>query len=116
MHGLMAPSSPEPYRRETVFAYSQGWPPAFLGDLHYYLVDHDLREEAAGIGTAKIGVHLLTGEYDYSATVAHGTAAHEAIPGSTFTVMTGLGHFPMSEHPERFISYLRPVLENILAN
>jgi pimeloyl-ACP methyl ester carboxylesterase len=116
MHGLMAPSSPEPFRRETVFAYSQGWPPAFLGDLHYYLVDHDLRGEASGIDTTKIGVHLLTGEYDYSATVAHGRAAHEAIPGSSFTVMTGLGHFPMSEHPERFLSYLRPVLEDILAS
>lgn len=116
MHGLMSPRSPESWRRETVFSYSQGWPPAFLGDLHYYLVDHDLREEAARIDTTKIGVHLLSGEYDYSATVAHGAAAHAAIPGSTFTVMTGLGHFPMSEDPERFMTYLRPVLERILEN
>jgi pimeloyl-ACP methyl ester carboxylesterase len=114
MHGLMAPTSPEPFRRETVFAYSQGWPPAFSGDLHYYLVDHDLREEATRIDTTKVGVHLLTGEYDYSATIAHGTAAHEAIAGSTFTVMSGLGHFPMSEDPDRFMTYLRPVLEGIL--
>jgi pimeloyl-ACP methyl ester carboxylesterase len=115
MHGLMSPSSPEPLRRETVFAYSQSWPPAFLGDLHYYLVDHDLEEEAGAIDTSKVGVHLLSGEYDYSATVAHGLAAHQAIPGSTFSVMSGLGHFPMSEDPERFMTYLRPVLEEILA-
>jgi pimeloyl-ACP methyl ester carboxylesterase len=114
MHGLMSPTSPEPYRRETVFAYSQGWPPAFSGDLHYYLEDHDLRGEATAIDTAKLGVHLLTGEYDYSATVAHGRGAHEAIAGSTFTVMKGLGHFPMSEDPERFMTYLRPVLESVL--
>ncbi|HZU72131.1 MAG TPA: alpha/beta hydrolase [Acidimicrobiales bacterium] len=114
MHGLMSPSSPEAYRRETVFAYSQGWPPAFSGDLHYYLEDHDLREEAAGIDTASVAVHLLSGEYDYSATVGHGEAAHRAIPGSTFTAMTGLGHFPMSEDPARFMEYLRPVLASIL--
>ncbi|MDQ1397441.1 MAG: hypothetical protein QOG64_2700, partial [Acidimicrobiaceae bacterium] len=99
MYGLMSPTSPEANRRETVFAYSQGWPPAFLGDLYFYTQDHDLRLESAGIDTAKVGVHLLTGEYDYSATVMHGQAAHEAIPGSTFTVMEGLGHFPMAEDP-----------------
>ena len=27
--------------------------------------------------------------------------------------MQGLGHFPMSEDPEKFISYLLPVLEKI---
>ena len=29
--------------------------------------------------------------------------------------MEGLGHFPMSEDPERFLGYLRPVLEEIQA-
>jgi hypothetical protein len=27
--------------------------------------------------------------------------------------MDGLGHFPMSEDPERFLGYLRPVLGEI---
>ena len=27
--------------------------------------------------------------------------------------MRGLGHFPMSEDPDKFISYLLPVLEQI---
>jgi pimeloyl-ACP methyl ester carboxylesterase len=27
--------------------------------------------------------------------------------------MQGLGHFPMSEDPEKFISYLLPVLDKI---
>lgn len=114
MYGLMSPTSPEARRRETVFVYAQGWPPAFLGDLYYYLVDHDLREEAAAIDAARCPVYLLTGEYDYSATVAHGRAAHEAIAGSTFTPMTGVGHFPMAENPERFVEYLLPVLESIV--
>jgi hypothetical protein len=29
--------------------------------------------------------------------------------------MEGLGHFPVSEDPERFLTYLRPVLNDILA-
>ena len=29
--------------------------------------------------------------------------------------MPGLGHFPMSEDPARFLGYLRPVLARILA-
>jgi pimeloyl-ACP methyl ester carboxylesterase len=113
MYGLMSPTSPEPRRRETVFVYSQGWPPAFLGDLFYYIEDHDLREEAARIDTSRCAVYLLTGEYDYSATVQHGEAAHEAIAGSSFAVMEGLGHFPMAEDPERFIELLLPVLERV---
>jgi len=116
MNGLMAPQSPEALRRETVWAYSCGWPPAFLGDLHLYLVDHDLRDEAAAIDTDRVGVHLFTGEYDASATIEHGQAAHEAVAGSTFTVMDGVGHFPMSENPEAFIAHLLPVLEDIRKN
>jgi pimeloyl-ACP methyl ester carboxylesterase len=113
MNGLMAPLSPEPLRRETVWAYSSGWPPAFLGDLYYYLVDHDLTNEASAIDTTKIGVHLLTGEYDASATIEHGQAVHDAIAGSTFAVMDGVGHFPMAENPEAFLTHLLPVLDGI---
>jgi hypothetical protein len=29
--------------------------------------------------------------------------------------MKGLGHFPMSENPDVFLSYLRPVLDKIAA-
>ena len=116
MNALMAPQSPEPLRRETVWAYSAGWPPAFLGDLHYYLVDHDLTDEAAAIDTERVGVHLLTGEYDASATIEHGQAAHDAIAGSTFEVMYGVGHFPMAENPEAFIPALLPVLDDIRKN
>jgi pimeloyl-ACP methyl ester carboxylesterase len=113
MNGLMAPQSPEPLRRETMWGYSAGWPPAFLGDLHYYVVDHDLTEEAAAIDTARIPVHLLTGQYDASATIEDGQVCHDAIPGSTFAIMDGVGHFPMSENPEAFIPRLLPILDSI---
>jgi pimeloyl-ACP methyl ester carboxylesterase len=35
------------------------------------------------------------------------------VPGAKATIMSGLGHFPMSEDPERFLGYLRPVLGEI---
>jgi pimeloyl-ACP methyl ester carboxylesterase len=115
MDGLMAPSSPLPYRRETSFVYACGWPPAFLGDLHYYVSEFDLRADAGAIDTSHIGVHILSGEYDYSGTSELGRAAHEAIAGSTWTEMTGVGHFPMSEHPDAFINHLLPILGRIAA-
>ncbi|MEL7156935.1 MAG: alpha/beta hydrolase [Actinomycetota bacterium] len=113
MEGLTAPGSPIAYRKETTAVYAAGWPPAFHGDLYYYLVDYDLRERAADIDTEQVAVHILNGHYDYSATVEHGRAAAEAIPGATFTEMAGMGHFPMSEHPEGFFPHLLPVLDKI---
>jgi pimeloyl-ACP methyl ester carboxylesterase len=113
MDALMSPTSPLALRRETSQVYASGWPPAFLGDLHYYLVDYDLRETARGIDTSKVAVHILSGEYDASGTMELGRAAHEAIAGSTWTPMMGVGHFPMSENPEAFIGYLLPVLDQI---
>jgi pimeloyl-ACP methyl ester carboxylesterase len=116
MNSLMSPTSPEAYRKETSQVYAAGWPPAFLGDLHYYLVDYDLRDTAAGIDTAKVGVHILSGEYDASGTMEHGQAAHAAICGSTWAAMDGVGHFPMSENPEAFLKHLLPVLDRVQAD
>lgn len=113
MEGLMSPTSPEAYRKETSFVYASGWPPLFLGDLFYYIKDYDLRDAAGEIDTGKVGVHILSGEYDYSGTSELGAQAHEAIPGSTWTEMKGLGHFPMSENPDEFAKYLMPILDAI---
>ena len=115
MQGLTSPTSPEALRKETIQTYAAGWPPAFLGDLHYYMVDYDLRERASEIDTSQVGVHILSGEYDYSASPAMGRAAHEAIAGSTFGEMKGVGHFPMSENPDAFLAHLLPVLDSIVA-
>ena len=113
MDGLMAPNAPKAYRKETSFVYACGWPPAFLGDLHYYAAEYDLRRQAGEIDTNRIGVHILSGEYDYSGTCELGQAAHKAIPGSTWAEMKGVGHFPMSENPAAFLRYLRPILDQI---
>ena len=113
MAGVMSPEAPEAYRRETSFVYSQGWPAAFKGDIYYYCVDHDLTDEACNIDTTECEVHLLTGSYDYATPPAAGRALADDIKGATFAEMHGLGHFPMSEDPERFLGYIRPVLAGI---
>lgn len=113
MESLCSPRSPEAYVKEVSQVYAAGWPPAFIGDLWYYLVDFDIRHRAHEIDTSRVGVHILNGEYDWSGQPALGLAAHEAIAGSTHDVMTGVGHFPMQENPERFAAYLLPVLDKI---
>jgi pimeloyl-ACP methyl ester carboxylesterase len=55
----------------------------------------------------------LSGEYDYSCTPEETLAVARSVPGSEATIMKGLGHFPMSEDPPKFIGYLLPVLEKI---
>ena len=113
MHALTAPVAPEAYRRETIQTYMAGWPPAFAGDLHYYVEDYDTRDLASGIDTSKIGVYIMNGEYDASGSWELGEVAHQTIKGSTWVKMEGVGHFPMSEHPEVFLKYLRPVMRDI---
>jgi pimeloyl-ACP methyl ester carboxylesterase len=113
MNGLMSPTSPEAFRKETTAVYASGWPPAFRGDLYYYVIDYDLRDTAGEIDTRRTPVHILTGEYDASGTLEHGQAAHQAIPGSTWKAMPDVGHFPMSENPDVFLQYLLPVLDQV---
>ncbi len=113
MEGLCSPTSPEAYVKEVSQVYSAGWPPAFWGDLYYYLVDYDLRDDAHEIDTTRTAVHIMNGEYDYSGTIKLGRAAHEAIAGSTFTELADIGHFPMAENPSAFIPHLLPVLASI---
>jgi pimeloyl-ACP methyl ester carboxylesterase len=115
MYTLCSPSAPEEYRRETVWVYSQGAPVVFKGDLNYYVAEHDLTETAKDIDTSKIDVYILSGEYDWSAAPEDSKQLADAIEGSSFQVMEGLGHFPMCEDYERFTQYLYPVMEEIRA-
>jgi pimeloyl-ACP methyl ester carboxylesterase len=116
MYSLMAPQSPEPYRQETIWTYSQGAPAVFKGDLDYYSLEHDLTGKAHRIDTQKVAVYLLGGEYDWSASPADVKALADAIPGAHFSEMKEVGHFPMCENPDAFKKCLRPVLEKIVAD
>jgi pimeloyl-ACP methyl ester carboxylesterase len=85
----------------------------FKGDLYFYKIDGDIRDRVEKIDTRRCPLYLLTGEYDYSASPDDTMEVKKRVSGAEVTIMQGLGHFPMSEHPERFIEYLLPVLEKI---
>jgi len=111
---LIAPTSPESEKWETLWHYMQGGPGVFLGDLHYYFTDGDLRNVLLdGLDTKRCPLHLLTGEYDLSATPALTAELAKRVKATSFQVMEGLGHFPMSENPAQFRKYLLPVLDRI---
>ena len=111
--GLVAPTAPNADRWETIWHYMQGGPGIFKGDLHYYTSEGDVRDRIARIDTGACPLYLLTGEYDYSCTPDDTRELARRIRGAEVTIMDGLGHFPMSEDPSRFLNYLRPVLSRI---
>jgi pimeloyl-ACP methyl ester carboxylesterase len=113
--GLVAPQSPNARRQETLWMYKQGGPGVFKGDLYFYRVDGDLRGRTAAIDTSVCPLYLLTGEYDYSCTPEDTRRTAAAIKGAEVTVMREIGHFPMSENPAQFRTYILPVLDKIRA-
>lgn len=113
--GLVGPRAPEQAKWETLWHYMQGGPGVFKGDLYFYKLDGDIRARVAQIDTSKCPLFLLSGEYDYSCTPQETLDVAASVAGSAVTIMSGLGHFPMSEDPDRFMDYLRPVLEKIAA-
>lgn len=116
MAGMIAPQSPPAERWETMWHYMQGGPGVFLGDIHYYFKDGDLRNGLAdALKDSPCPLYLLSGEYDPSATPEMGREVARLANAAHFEVMEGMGHFPMSENPELFRRYLLPVLEKILA-
>jgi pimeloyl-ACP methyl ester carboxylesterase len=111
---LISPTSPQAEKWETLWHYMQGGPSVFLGDLHYYFTDGDLRNAAFDrLDPEQCPLYLLTGEYDLSATPALTAELARLVKARHFEVMEGLGHFPMSESPQQFRRYLLPVLERI---
>jgi pimeloyl-ACP methyl ester carboxylesterase len=55
---------------------------------------------------AEVPTLLLWGEHDPMIPVAHGRAAHAAMPGSRLEVFENSGHFPFKDDPERFADVL----------
>ena len=113
--GLIGPSSPSVQRWETLWHYMQGGPGVFKGDLFFYTADGDIRDRVKHIDTLQCPLWLLTGEYDYSCTPQDTEFLGKNIPGAQWQIMRGMGHFPMSEDPETFLTYLKPVLLEAVA-
>ncbi len=110
-YGLCAPASPEASARENWWYYGQSGPGVYAGDVHYYSVDWDGREDIKRIDTSVCKVSLLTGAYDYSCTPDMTRAVARSIPGSRLVIMEGMGHFPMIENYPVFREFLLPELD-----
>ena len=115
MYTGCAPQSPEPYKRETAYIYSQGAPPVLKGDVHYYFVEHDLTETAKTIDTSQTALHVVAAEYDWPSPPARCEALAAEVDGATYTLMEGVGHFSMSENPEVLKKHFLPLLDSIVA-
>lgn len=115
MSGLIAPQSPEESRWDTLWMYSMAGPGVFKGDLFFYRADGDFRDRVAEIDTSRCPLYLLTGEYDFSCTPEDTLRTAAKIAGARVTVMKEIGHFPMSENPATFRTYILPVLDAIRA-
>ncbi len=112
--GIMAPQSPVTERWETLWHYMQGGPGVLHGDTSFYKGNGTIApEELAAIDTRRTPLYLLTGEYDYGATPAHGEEVARLVPGAKFQVMRQLGHFPPSEHYAALRPYLLPILAEL---
>lgn len=111
--GLMAPHGPEETRRETMHLYEQSSTGLFRGDLYYYSVDHDYRDKLDQVNP-ECPVYVMNGEYDFATDPDDAREVAEGIGDQAQAIeMQNIGHFPMSENPELFIEYLKPVLADI---
>ena len=110
----IAPQSPDKFRHETLWHYMQGGPGIFKGDLYFYWHDGDFDDRSGLIDTSKCPVYLLSGEYDCSCTPERTLATASRIKGAKAVIIPGIGHFPMSENPELFKSYIYSILDEIL--
>ena len=115
MSGLIAPQSPEETRWDTLWMYMMSGPGVFKGDLFFYRADGDFRDRVAAIDTSACPLYLLTGEYDFSCTPEDTLRTAAKIKDARVTVMKEIGHFPMSENPAKFRTYILPVLDEIRA-
>ncbi|MFY2837347.1 alpha/beta fold hydrolase [Achromobacter xylosoxidans] len=113
VRGLMGPAATLTARRDAAWIYAQGGFNVYANDLCFYSEDFDAAEHLTGLDTARFGVSLLTGAYDYSASPEDSRRVAARIPGARFTVMPELGHFPMVENPQRLLDYLLPELDHI---
>lgn len=114
--GMIAPTSPEYYKRQIWWQYSTQASGVFAGDLKFYFKGWDGRERLKDIDTKYCPVYMLTGSFDYSCTTEASKETADAIPGAVFEPMAGLGHFPLTENPEKILPYLHRAIDHIQQN
>jgi pimeloyl-ACP methyl ester carboxylesterase len=112
-YGLNSPLSPEEARRENWWYYAQGGPGVYAGDTAFGR-EFDVRAQLKDIDTRRCKVSILSGDYDYSALPEVSREVAAAIPGARFTLIEGLGHFPVIEDYPKLRPYLARELDHML--
>lgn len=111
--GMISPTAPEYYRRLIWWIYSSQGLKVFPGDLRFYFGGWDGTSRLKEIDTSTCPVYMLTGEYDYSCSYEMSEKTAKQIPGAVCEKMQGLGHFPITEDPERFMPHMLKALDHI---
>jgi pimeloyl-ACP methyl ester carboxylesterase len=93
---------------------SAGSRQAFLHTVHAVIEPGGQRVSAQSrlARAALLPTLIVWGERDSIIPVAHGKAAHEAMPGSRFEIFAGAGHMPHDADPERFAALLTDFWES----
>ena len=86
--GLMSPESPDQYRWETWWYYAQGGPGIFKGDLYFYSVDSDYRNQVQKI-SGKVPIFFLTGDYDFACTPEMTERTAEKVKNAECIIFSG---------------------------
>ncbi len=113
VQALMSPHSPEHHRRTATWIYAQAAPGVYEGDLAFYSDEFDAATHVPHIDTAQTPLWLMTGDYDYSASPAETQRIADAVPGAQFITLNGMGHFPMTENPERLLAHFVPAAQSL---
>lgn len=113
IYGMMSPTAPAVNKALIWHLYSAQAYGIFHGDLDFYFGGWDGRDRMSGIKDCP--VYMLTGAYDWSNTPDMSQATADKIPGAKCKAMEGLGHFPATENPKRFIPHLTEAIDWILS-
>ncbi|RKK85021.1 hypothetical protein BFJ69_g1720 [Fusarium oxysporum] len=114
IYGMMSPFSPQRERNLVWHTYSGQAFGMYHGDLDFYFGGWDGRGRVEKIDTRRCPVYMLTGDYDWSTTPELSAATARKIPGAKFKKMEGLGHFPATENPSRFVRYLAQAVDYVV--
>ncbi|KAJ4348953.1 hypothetical protein N0V95_005001 [Ascochyta clinopodiicola] len=113
IYGMMSPTAPKVNKDLIWHLYSAQAYGIFHGDLDFYFGGWDGRSRVASIDTNSCPVYMLTGEYDWSNTPEMAQKTADKIPGAKHKAMPGLGHFPATENPKKFVPHLIEAIEHI---
>jgi pimeloyl-ACP methyl ester carboxylesterase len=113
VYGIMSPTAPAANKQLLWHTYSSQAYGVFHGDLDFYFGGWDGRSRVASIDTQNCPVYMLTGEYDWSNTPGMSQKTADKIPGAIHKSMPGLGHFPATENPAKFVPYLIEAIDHI---